>query len=176
VAIILGGFAAGGCLPRPPPAIEQPRPEIELQGVRVRLYRSATLAASGNAASAAYDRQGGLGTGQIVTFHFPPSGRGLAEGGRAAKGVDVDARDVVGNLHSQIADASGEVTLRTGLGDRAVTPTAHYEGSSRSVSGHDGVTIVGPNYRLAAPRFRMTLADEHLELSGGVEGRAEGTR
>ncbi len=140
------------------------------------LYRGPSLVASGRSVTAGYDRQSGNGTAATVTFHFAPSGRAQREGGRAARGVDVVAGSVAGNLHAQVADASGGVTVRTGVGDTAKTPTAHYAGAGRVASGHGGVVVTGTHYRLTAPEFRLSLPDEHLELAGGVQGRTEGSR
>jgi lipopolysaccharide export system protein LptC len=155
------------CLPRPPPASEQPTPEIVLEGVNVWIYRGPEVAAIGHALRGVYDRAAGSGTADTVAFHVAPSGRDLRQGGRASKGVDIDSKSVIGGLRTQIADASGGVTVRTGVGDRAKTPNAHYEGASRIVEGHDGVTVDGPEYHLTAPAYRLSLADERLELLGG---------
>lgn len=173
----MGGAALlAGCYRTPVEVPAKHAPEIILSGVTVWLYHGAGLACSGTAAVAEYERQEGDGKARSVNFHFPPRGRSLEEGGRAAKGVDISADDVVGSLRSEVADASGNVAVRTGIGDRARTSAAHFDGHTRVVTGHQGVNIEGPEYRLAAPEFRLTLASEHLELSGGVVGRTEGTR
>jgi hypothetical protein len=144
--------------------------------VKVRVYHGPALASTGVAQSAVYDRQDGNGGAKSVAFHFFPSKQSRERGGRASQGIDVTAKEVAGNLHTQVADASGGVTVQTGIGDRASTPTAHYDGSVRQVSGHDGVAIQGVNYHLSAPAFRLSLTEERLELSGGVQGQAEGRR
>jgi len=165
---LVAALAASACLPRPPSAVEQPSPEIVLERVKVWIYRGGQLTATGHAVRSVYDRESGQGAADTVVFHVSPSGRDLGQGGRAAKGVDLDSRRVVGGIRTQVADASGGVAVRTGVGDRAETPTAHFEGAGRTVTGRDGVAVDGPEYHLTAPAFSLYLSDERLELTGGV--------
>jgi hypothetical protein len=161
------------CFPHPPPADEQASPEIVLEGATLRIYRGSRLVAWGEAPKATYDRDAATGRAKSVTFHFAPSGRTREEGGRAAQGTEVTAAEVSGNVRAQVADATGGVRVRTGMGDQATTPSAHYDGNMRSATGNEGVEILGRAYHLAAPEYRLVLAEERIELAGGVHGVAE---
>jgi lipopolysaccharide export system protein LptC len=173
------------CTPRPVSGEASEPPAVVMHGVRLRSYEGSTLSMTGQAEQATYQRNGDitatratvrmLGEGQGRT---PPApvGKG-ARGKNKGKGQDevppggmlVRASLMEGNLGSRQLVASGDVEVRTSTGMVARTPRATYDGAQQSARGTEGVQVVGPDYRLRADTFSLTLPDERFTFEGSVQ-------
>ena len=164
--------AACACTPRAPETSEAEQvPDVTLYGVRLQSFEGEKLAAGGRAGRATYQRT----TGNIVASQMVlrlPSRPGAPRA--SSHGLEVRAVRLEGNLASRQADASGGVVLRTSTGVVGRSQSAHVDGTTRNIRGHEPVTLQGPNYRHRADTFQLALDTEVFTFAGGVQSDFEG--
>ncbi|MFP2927966.1 LPS export ABC transporter periplasmic protein LptC [Pyxidicoccus sp. 3LG] len=144
---------------------EEPPPQVVLYGARMESYEGDRLTLSGTAERLTYQRAGGDVQGTHATLKVPPGPN--AQGGSG--GVVVSAPNMEGSLASKQMVGSGGVVIRTGEGMVARTPRLTYDANTRQAKGNEGVTVTGPDYRMRADRFELSLPDETFTFDGSVE-------
>lgn len=140
-------------------------PELELEGVRFRLYRGDTLRASGEAARVSLRRDSTELTASNLAAVLPG-----APGASPTEGdVRIAAPEGRGILRARTFSASGGVTVAR-AGDVARTATARYEPSPDGgrVLGDDPVLVEGEDYRLTGPGFVLDPQAGEIAVRGGV--------
>jgi lipopolysaccharide export system protein LptC len=161
------------CTPRPVSGAASDPPAVVMHGVQLRSYEGSSLSMTGQAEQATYRRNGDITATQATVRML---GDGQTRVGKS-KGQDevppggmlVRATVMEGNLGSRQLVASGDVEVRTSSGMVARTPRATYDGARQSARGTEGVQVVGPDYRLKADTFSLTLPDERFTFEGSVQ-------
>jgi lipopolysaccharide export system protein LptC len=152
------------CTPNPVPGGASEPPAVVMQGVQLRSYEGSTLAMTGQAEQATYHRTGDLSATQatlrVLDKHPGQGGSG---------DTTVRARLMEGNLGTQRMVASGDVEVRTSSGVVARTPRATYDGAEQSVRGTEGVQVKGPDYRLTADTYWVSLPDGRYTFEGSEQ-------
>jgi lipopolysaccharide export system protein LptC len=160
-AVSLCASALPGCRANRRPEAQQVPPELKLEDVRFRIYRGATLRASGDAAQATLRRD----TTDVTVQDLVAILR-RQDGGP----VHVQAARGQGVLSSRRFEAEGGVVIERGE-DVARTPSARYEPGDHGaglVRGTEPITVEGPGYRLDGPRFTLDPATGDLTVEGGT--------
>jgi lipopolysaccharide export system protein LptC len=161
LAVSFCASALPGCRANRRPEAPQVPPQLKLEDVRFRVYRGATLRASGDAAQATLRRD----TTDVTV-------RDLVAVMRRDDGapVRVQAARGQGVLASRRFEAEGGVVIDRGE-DVARTPSARYEpgdGGPGLVRGAEPITVEGRGYRLDGPRFTLDPATGDLTIDGGA--------
>ncbi|HYO55134.1 LPS export ABC transporter periplasmic protein LptC [Archangium sp.] len=151
------------CAPQQAPGDASEPPAVVMHGVRLRSYDGSTLAMTGQAEQATYQRNGDL-TATRATLHMP----GKDQEGEQPGDTIVRAKSMEGNLGTRRMVASGDVEMRTASGMVALTPRATYDGAQQSAWGTEGVRVKGPDYRLQADAFSLSFPDEQFTFEGSV--------
>jgi lipopolysaccharide export system protein LptC len=172
--LVLAAGLAMGCRPDKPRETGEVVPELKLEGVRFRVYREASLRASGQAATATYRRDNqGLQATRLDTVLTTDTG----------EKVRVTAPEGRGDLGLGTFGASGglvvfrrEDVVRT---DRAwYVPTP--DRGEGLVSGDQPVLVESKDYRLHGNSFTYDPATGQIDLLDGAwfvsEGTPEATR
>jgi lipopolysaccharide export system protein LptC len=172
------------CAPKQAPADASEPPAVVMHGVRLRSFEGSTLTMTGQAEQATYQRNGDLVATQ-ATLHVlgkeqgqvpAPAGKAVPaknkrkapEQAPPANGTTVSAKTMEGNLVTRQLVASGDVEVRTATGMVARTPRATYDGAQQRARGTEGVQVQGPDYRLQAEAFSLSLPDERFTFEGSV--------
>ncbi|MCY1036327.1 hypothetical protein OV207_33130 [Corallococcus sp. BB11-1] len=165
------GLLATACAPRRPAegAPTEPRPDVVLEGARLRTFEGEKLVVSGSARTVNYRRAGGEVQAQEVVMRLPP-GEG-AEGSPLPMAGDtvITAPNMDGSLASRQWVGRGGVVVRTGDGMVARTPRLTYDATTQRAHGEEGVTVQGPDYQMRADRFVLSAPDETFTFEGAVE-------
>ena len=158
--VLLAACASRSSAPETP----QP-PAVVMYGARLRSFEGGTLSLSGEAERATYER-----TGELVAT------RALLRvpGQVPADVTTVRAREIAGNAGTRQLVASGDVEVRTAAGMVARTPRAFYDGAAQSARGAEGVQVQGPDYRLSADTFLLSLPEGQFTFEGSVRTVLEG--
>ncbi len=152
------------CTPNPVPGGASEPPAVVMHGVKLRSFEGSTLSMTGQAEHATYHRTGDLSATQ-ATLRVLDKNPGQGESGDTT----VRARLMEGNLGTQQMVASGDVVVRTSSGMVARTPRATYDGAEQSVRGTEGVQVKGPDYRLTADIFWVSLPDGRFTFEGSEQ-------
>ena len=141
-------------------------PAIVLSQVRLETYGPEGSTGVTTARQVTYLRDTGELQGEAVHLDVPPTER-VGRGGAV-----LEAPRARADVKKRIAVAEGGVTAVTGEGDRAKTAEAHYDGVGGTVSANVPVHVDGPGYSLDAGRYLFDVAQNRLELQGGVIARS----
>jgi lipopolysaccharide export system protein LptC len=165
------GLLAPACTPRrpAPDAASEPRPDVVLEGARLRTYEGDRLLLSGTARQVRFRRAGGEVQASDVTVRLPPGQGSQGSPVPLEKGATITAPNMDGTLASRQWVGTGGVVVRTGDGMVARTPTLTYDAAEQRAHGEEGVTVQGPDYRMRADRFTLSAADETFTFDGAVE-------
>ncbi|RKH50762.1 hypothetical protein D7X55_22850 [Corallococcus sp. AB049A] len=168
LALSFLGLLATACAPRRPApgAANEPRPDVVLEGARLRSYEGDTLQVSGTAARVNYRRAGGEVQATDVVVTLPP-GKGSPPSQQA--GTTIRAPNMDGSLASKTWVGTGGVVVKTGEGLVANTPRLTYDSTARLAHGEEGVTMKGPDYQMRADRFTLSAADQTFTFEGTVQ-------
>jgi lipopolysaccharide export system protein LptC len=151
-------LAATGCErpARPPAALP---PELRLEQVAFRFYRSDALHAFGTAQTASLQRDSAILKARNVLATLPRSG----------EPVRITAPNGEGSLKDRSFDATGGLVVARG-GDVARTDSARFEpeGPGGVVRGDDPVTVTGRGYRLTGVGFTLDPDEGTIVVSGGA--------
>jgi lipopolysaccharide export system protein LptC len=162
--VSLLALLAASCTPRPASGDASAPPAVVMRGVRLRSYEGSTLAMTGQAEQATYQRNGDI-TATQATLHM----LGKGEGEVAPGGMRLHATLMEGNLGSRQVVASGDVEVSTSSGMVAHTARATYDGVQQLARGIEGVQVMGPDYRLRADTFSLSFPDEQFIFEGSVQ-------
>jgi lipopolysaccharide export system protein LptC len=157
---------ATSCTPRPVSGDTAAPPAVVMHGVRLRSYEGSTLTMTGQAEQATYQRNGDITATRATLLML---GKDEGEGEAASGGMRLRATLMEGNPGSRQLVASGEVEVRTASGMVAHTSRATYDGAQRLARGIEGVRVMGPDYRLRADTFSLSLPDEQFTFEGSVQ-------
>jgi len=149
---------AVGCGPARPRETRQVVPQLELGGVRFRIYRGATLRARGEAVAVTYRRD----TTDVAVRDV----RAMLFGG--ATPVEIAAPEGHGVVSDRTFEATGGVVARRDA-DVARTPSARFEpreGGEGLVRGDEAVTVAGKGYRLEGTGFTLAPSTGEIVLGG----------
>ncbi len=133
-------------------------PELELEGVRFRVWRGSELRVEGEAKTATLRRDSTELVARDVIAVLP----------RAEAPVRITAPVGQGVLRDETFVARGGVVVERGA-DVARTETARYEplpGGGATVRGDQPVELTGPAYRLRGTGFTMDPETGDIELTG----------
>ena len=130
-----------------------------MHGVRLRSFEGDALSLSGQADRATYERTGEL-TASEATLQVPGKTPGEA--------TVVTAHELEGHLGTRQLVASGDVVVRNPSGMVARTPRVAYDAARQAARGTEGVRIQGPDYRLSADTFLLSLPDGQFTFEGSV--------
>ncbi|MFY0584217.1 LPS export ABC transporter periplasmic protein LptC [Cystobacter fuscus] len=123
------------------------------------LVRGGHSLAGGRASRATYERSGEL-TAFEATIRVP---------GKAPGDVTVvTARELEGHLGTRQLVATGDVVVRNPSGMVARTPRVAYDAVQQTARGSEGVQVQGPDYRLSAETFLISLPDGQFTFEGSV--------
>ncbi|RJS17358.1 hypothetical protein DRW03_27835 [Corallococcus sp. H22C18031201] len=163
------GLLAVACTPRRArEESAEPPPTVTLHGARLRSFEGETLVVSGRAEQVTYQRMTGEVQGSTVLVHLPRAPGASDAPVASASGVDIHAPRMEGSLASKQWTGLGGVVVRTGEGMVANTPRLTYDATARNAHGNEGLTVKGPDYRLSAERFALSLPDESYTFEGSV--------
>jgi len=160
-------LAGAGCgRPAQPPGALPP--ELRLEGVAFRFYRSDALHAFGVAEAAALRRDSEVLRARNVVATLPHGG----------EPVRITAPVGEGSLRDRTFEASGGLVVARGA-DVARTASARFEPDETSglVLGDDPVTVSGRDYRLTGTGFTLDPGAGTIVVRGGarlVTGNGEG--
>ncbi len=157
------------CTPSPVPGGASEPPAVVMHGVKLRSYEGSTLAMTGQAEQATYHRTGDLSATQATVRVLDKNPPGQGE----SADTTVRARLMEGNLGTQRMVASGDVEVRASSGAVARTPRATYDGAEQSVRGNEGVQVKGPDYRLTADTFWVSLPDGRYTFEGSEQSSVQ---
>ncbi len=150
------------CTPNSVPGGASEPPAVVMHGVKLRSFEGSTLAMTGQAEQATYHRTGDLSATQATLSVLDKNPPAKGESGETT----VRARLMEGNLGTQQMVASGDVEVHTSSGMVARTPRATYDGTQQLVRGNEGVRMNGPDYRLSADTFWVSLPDGRFSFEG----------
>ncbi|WP_395854540.1 LPS export ABC transporter periplasmic protein LptC [Cystobacter fuscus] len=153
-------FSLGSaCTPPQGQADASSPPAVVMHGVRLRSFEGDTLSLEGQASRATYERSGDL-TAFEATIRVP---------GKAPGDVTVvTARELEGHLGTRQLVATGDVVVRNPSGMVARTPRVAYDAVQQTARGSEGVQVQGPDYRLSAETFLISLPDGQFTFEGSV--------
>jgi lipopolysaccharide export system protein LptC len=134
-------------------------PAVVMEGVRLRSFEGDTPSLEGEARRATYERSGEI-TASDATLRVP--------GQRPTDVTVVTARELEGNLGTRRLVASGDVVVRNPSGLVARTPRVVYDSAQQSARGTEGVQMQGPDYRLSAETFEISLPEGRFTFEGSV--------
>ncbi|RKH16480.1 hypothetical protein D7Y13_09515 [Corallococcus praedator] len=171
LALSFLGLLATACTPRRPAegAPSEPRPDVVLEGARLRSFEGEKLLVSGSARTVHYRRAGGEVQATDVVVRLPPGQGSQGSPLPMAGGSVITAPNMDGSLASKQWVGSGGVVVRTGDGMVARTPRLTYDATTQRAHGEEGVTMQGPDYRMRADRFELSAPDETFTFEGTVE-------
>lgn len=159
---ILSLGPATGCRPSAPREDSELVPELKLEGVRFRVYRDASLRASGKAAVATYRRDNA-----VVTARDLASVLQTSEG----EPVEVSAPRGGGDVTQRTFWADGGVVATRGQ-DRMTTARASYApapgGGEGELTGDQPVVVEGPGYRLDGRGFVYDPRTANIVVRNGA--------
>ncbi len=143
-------------------------PELRLDGVAFRFYRSDALNAFGVAETASLRRDSGVIRARNVVATLP----------RAGEPVRISAPTGEGSLRARSFEATGGLVVARGA-DVARTERARFEPGGRDgvVEGDDPVVVSGRGYRLTGAGFTLDPEAGTIVVRGGarlVTGKGEG--
>lgn len=152
-------LAVAGC-GRPPQAPDVLPPELRLDGVAFRFYRSDALHAFGNAETASLRRDSEVLRARNVLATLPRGG---------AEPVRITAPVGSGSLKDRSFEATGGLVVARG-GDVARTASARFEPDAQGgvVRGDEPVTVTGRGYRLTGAGFTLEPDAGTILVSGGA--------
>lgn len=164
-AIALCALASCAEPPPPPADAGEPPPEVELEGVGLRLFKGETLRSTGTARAATFQRTSGEVTAQRIRLRF----HGVQKDGDAR----LEAGSGRGDIRTQLAELSSGVRLRGADGTRGFTPRAFIDGNTEQATGVEPVEIAGDHVRSRAIYgFTLDFATPgSLSLNGPVTTR-----
>jgi lipopolysaccharide export system protein LptC len=159
--LVLAAGSALGCRPNQPRETGEVVPELKLEGVRFRVYREASLRASGEAATVTYRRDTqGLEAKSLAAVLD-------AEGDE----VRIAAPEGGGDLARRTFNASGGLVATRGS-ETARTDRAWYvptPGRGQGlVSGDRPVVVQGESYRLEGNAFTYDPAKGEIVVHDGA--------
>jgi lipopolysaccharide export system protein LptC len=165
------GLLATACEPRRTAqgGSNEPRPDVVLEGARLRSYEGDSLQVSGTAERVLYRRAGGEVQATGVTVRLPPGQGAQGSPLTVSGGTTITAPNMDGSLASKRWVGSGGVVVRTGEGLVANTPRLTYDAQTRRAHGDEGVTMKGPDYQMRADRFLLSTADQTFTFEGTVD-------
>ena len=171
LALSFLGLLATACAPRRPAegAGSEPRPDVVLEGARLRSFEGDKLVVSGTAARVLYRRAGGEVQATNVTVRLPPGQGAHSSPLPLEAGTEITAPNMDGSLASRQWVGTGGVVVRTGDGMVARTPKLTYDATVQRAHGEEGVTMKGPDYQMRADRFVLSAPDETFTFEGAVE-------
>lgn len=167
---LLVGIGLVGCTPRRAEEATPP-PMATLSGIRMQYFQGGELAASGSAAQVTYERLVGDLVASDVVLRFPSRREQPNSPGPAARGMELRAPTVTGNLVRKQAEGSRGVVLQTGSGIVARTERVHLDGISMKASGKDPVSVEMPTRLLTAGGFQAQIGEEDFEFEPPVQSR-----
>lgn len=161
LAIAASLLSAPGCRPAKPVEGEGLVPELQLEGVRFRVYRGGDLRAFGEAEAASLRRDSTELAARDVVAILPRDPAAVRIAAPAAEGV----------LSERAFAATGGVTVTRG-DDVARTERARYApgdaGGGGLVTGDRPVVVEGPGYRLEGAGFTLDPARGTIAVRGGA--------
>jgi lipopolysaccharide export system protein LptC len=163
VAIIAAALSSPGCRGRTRGEAQDVTPELQLTGVRFRVYRGDTLRASGASASVSMRRDSTELLASGLSAALPPEGQG--EGAP----VLVTAPRGHGIAREKKFSAYGGVTVARGE-DVARTESARFEPTPAGgvVRSETPVVVEGEGYRLSGPGFELDPRQGTIVIRGGA--------
>jgi hypothetical protein len=170
-ALAAAAIAGPGCRGSTQGEAQEVTPELELTGVRFRVFRGDTLRASGEAGQVTLRRDSTDLSATRLSAVLPAEGRGAP--------LRISAAEGRGVARERRFSASGGVTVARG-DDVARTASARFEPSPAggSVLGDAAVVVEGEGYRLSGPGFELDPQRGVITIRGGarLEAGLAGTR
>ncbi len=153
-------LTAPGCRSGVPPETQGVVPELRLDGVRFRVYRSDALRAIGNAETASLRRDSSDLKAQHVDATLP----------RGASPLRITAPTGEGSLLSRVFEVTGGVVVARGE-DAARTARARYEPGDGDgvIEGDDPIVVERRGYRLEGAGFTLDPAEGTIVVRGGAK-------
>lgn len=155
------------CAPQQESTEPAPPPAVVMHGVKLRSFEGDTVSMRGVAQRATYERSGDI-TATQATLDIP--------GKSPHERTVVRAHTLEGNLGTRQLVASGDVEVRSASGMVAHTPRATYDAAKQTAHGTDGVQVEGPDYRLQAETFSVSLPEGSFTFEGSVHTVLERAR
>lgn len=159
--IVALSVASPGCQGPKTGETQKVTPELELTGVRFRVYRGDTLRASGEAERVTLRRDSTELSSVGLSAVVPGQGRG--------EPVRITAPEGQGVARERRFSASGGVTVARGS-DVARTESARFDPSPEGgvVRGETPVVVEGAGYRLTGPGFELDPRKGEITIRGGA--------
>jgi lipopolysaccharide export system protein LptC len=163
VAFLAAALSSPGCRGRKPGEAQEVTPELQLTGVRFRVYRGDTLRASGESARVSLRRDSTELLARELAVALPPERR--SEGDP----VVVTAPRGHGIARDRKFSAYGGVTVARGQ-DVARTESARFDPTPAGgvVRSETPVVVEGEGYRLSGPGFELDPKQGTIVIHGGA--------
>jgi hypothetical protein len=160
-ALVALSVPGAGCRRATRSEAQEVTPELELTGVRFRVYRGDTLRASGEADRVSLRRDSTDLSASGLSAVLPAEGRG--------EPVRISAPQGQGVVREGRYAAAGGVTVARGE-DVATTEAARFDPSPGGgiVRGDDPVVVEGKGYRLTGPGFELDPRQGEITIRGGA--------
>lgn len=160
VAIAALSVAGPGCRGSPREEAQEVTPELQLTGVRFRIFGGGSLRASGEAERVTLRRD---------STEVSASGLSALLPGEGQDPVRITAVQGQGAIRGRSFSASGGVTVARG-DDVVRTDSARYEPfpGRGVVRGETPVAVQGKGYQLSGPGFELDPAARQITIRGGA--------
>lgn len=157
------------CAPPPRSEKQEAPPQVTLIGARLQVFRGETLVAQGRSAKVTYLRNNGDVVAREALVKLPSARDPQGAASSTARGIELRAATLTGNLGTAQSVGTGGVQLRSADGTVGQTASASFDGKAKRASGTEPVRLTGKGgWTMDAQAFEFLLPEERFAFLGEV--------